>query len=392
MVRNLDMAEFEVRYQNNRWFYVLENPIVKEFVASYNNIHTQLAIVRSIDYFVREVKKNVEDFDISQLISRNPVQARKLIWRTVQSLIGVRGKTNRIARQVKSFVTLLYNYANEEEGKVIIWKRKHRVSVIATRDKKVPTHEEIWEMVDYALHLRDKAIIALSYNTGLKATPMSNLNVGDLRRQLEDFKENQTVPLILKINANIYPKRFQTNNNNRTWYPSLIDRDCAILLLKYYEAKRKNAADDEPFFLTYKNKRMGIQRISQQIRYLMDKLDRLKGGDRKDTYAMLLRDAFFNRLVKGGMKDIHREFLMMHSLGIRSHYFNWALEKEEVIESYLKCHFNRENNQVRKTVEKQSTEIQELKRQIQDLQELTQVLQKYDLRKYLPMFKEKEES
>ena len=386
----MEMGKFGERYRDNRWFYVLSNPVVKEFVGSYNNIHTQLAIARSVDYFLREVRKSSPDFDISQLISMNPVQARKLIWRTVQSLIGVRGKTNRIARQVKSFVTLLYNYANEEEGKVIIWKRKHRVSIVAVRDKKVPTHEEIWEMVDYALHLRDKAIIALSYNTGLKATAIYNLNVGDLRRQLEDFKENQTVPLILKINANIYPKRFQTNNGNRTWYPSLIDRDCAMLLLKYYEAKRKSAKDTEPFFLTHKKKRMGIQRISQQIRYLMDKLDRLKGGDRKDTYAMLLRDAFFNRLVKGGMKDIHREFLMMHSLGIKSHYFNWALEKEEVIESYLKCHFNRENNQVRKTVEKQSTEIEQLKNQIRELQELTKVLEKYDLRKYLDGFKEKE--
>jgi len=390
----MEIGKFEEKYRNYKWICVLENPVVKEFVASYNNIHTQLTIVRSTHYFVSEVKKTREDFDISQLFSLNSVQARRLIWRTLQSLMNSRGKTNRVARHVKTFIGLLYNYANEEEGKAILWKRKHRISLVAVRDKKVPTHSEIWEMVDYALHLRDKAIIALSYNSGLKATPINNLNVGDLRKPLEDFKINGTVPLIIKINAKIYPKRFQTNNNSIMWLPALVDRDCAVLLLKYYESKRKDAQDNEPFFVTQRNTRMDIGRISQQVRYLMNKLDKLKGGDRSNTYAMLIRDSFFNRLVKGGMKDIHREFLMMHTLGIKAHYFNWDLEKEEILESYLKCGFNRstENNEVKKKVTEQSTAIQELKRQIQDLQELTQVLQKYDLRKYLPLFKEKKES
>jgi len=154
--------------------------------------------------------------------------------------MSTRGKSNITAKQVKSYVSLLYNETNEESGKSIVWKRKHRISTIRVRDKKVPTHSEVWRMIDYSTHVRDKALISLSYCTGLKAEALSNLNISDLKPLLEDFKENHTEPLILKVTPRIYPKRFRSNNGVSV-YNSLIPRDCAELLLKYYEKKRSKS-------------------------------------------------------------------------------------------------------------------------------------------------------
>ena len=41
------------------------------------------------------------------------------------------------------------------------------------------------------------------------------------------------------------------------------------------------------------------------------------------------------------MKDIYREYLMGHSLQVKSHYFDWNLMKRDVILQYLNCNFNR---------------------------------------------------
>jgi len=288
------------------------------------------------------------------------------------------GKSNITAKQVKSYVSLLYNETVEESGKSITWKRKHRIPTIRVRDKTVPTHSEVWRMIDYSLHTRDKALIALSYCTGLKAEALSNLNISDLKPLLEDFKENQTEPLILQVTPLLYPKRF-TSNGSVSVHHALICRDCAILLLKYYEEKRKSADNEEPFFITTKGKRLGVSRFSNQIEYLRSKIDKHKGGNRQNVIASLLRDSFYNRLVRGDMRDQYRETLMMH-VSIRSRYFNWELEKNNIIAEYLKCGFNRstENNEVKQKVSQQSTEIEGLKQQIAELQKLTEELKKRD--------------
>lgn len=383
------MGEFETQYKNYRWFYLLENPQVKDFVASYNNKHTRRLAAKTIDIFVREMRKDNPDFDISQFLSLNPVKARKVLWSMVQRIMSTRGKSNLTAKQVKSFLSLLYNETNEETGKVITWKRKHRISTIQVRKKKVPTHEEVWQLIDYSIHTRDKALIALSYCTGLKAEALSNLNISDLKPLLEDFKINQTEPLILKITPRIYPKRFTSLNGSIPYHNALICRDASDLLLQYYEEKRKDASDDEPFFVTTKGKRLGVSRFSNQIEYLVSKLDKQIGGNRKNIRASLLRDAFYNRLISGKMQDAYRETLMMHS-SIRSHYFNWETEKENIIRDYNKCKFNRttENNEMRKRVKEQQAELEHLRKQLKEQQKTIDLLKDFDVRELLKKVQE----
>ena len=82
------------------------------------------------------------------------------------------------------------------------------------------------------------------------------------------------------------------------------------------------------------------------------------------TWSYLLRDCFYNRLIEGGMFDVHGEYLMGHGLGVRGHCCDE--HREELREQYQRCHFNREVPSTR--VEALEKEVERLRSFIKDIE------------------------
>jgi len=334
-------------FGNKQWKYLLEYDEVIDFVRDYQNIDTVKDILIFTHYFVKEANKHQPKFKITDILKLTPKEARTLIWDTCQSIVKW-DKSHRIAIQSKTWITQFYQFNTE---KTIVWKRHHRIPIITIRtDRHVPTHSEVFLICDNCYNIRDRALTLLIYNCGLSPKGICNLKMKHVKPILEKYIKDKELPLILKINANILPKRF-TSNSKITWLPALIDRDCGNLLLQYYEKYRKEAKDEEPFFITKEGKKLIPDRLSTQIRHAIDRACEIK-PQLKKSYTYLLRDSFYNRLIIGNMKDVYREFLMMHTQGIKEFYFSKEYHRNEIVKEYLKCNFNREEiNQLEKIKE-----------------------------------------
>lgn len=353
---------FEEEYQNRNFYTLLDNETVKDFINSYVNSKTKKACLSVLYYMFEEFKETQPDFKINNFFELNPVQARKRIWEVSQNYITQ--EKYRTALNIKSYGSLVYEYANEEKGLSIKWSKHHKIPSIKVREGETPTHSQVYKLVDCVTHTDTKAVFLLSYCSGLKGEGILNLRIKDYKQaityrqqireeitnQLNKTEDSETIkelnylinnlPLIIKITPQIYYKRF-TENGSKSWYPAFICRDSEEMINKYLKEDRPNANDDEPLFVgrLSGNKLTQIQ-LSKWLKFNIKKFSKLS-GKLKDTAPSLLRRSFYNRLISGDMKDIYREFLMGHNLGVKKHYFNWDTQKKEIIQSYIRCNFNR---------------------------------------------------
>jgi len=349
----MNKTKFLSVFPTKSWSHLIEIPQVEAMIEEYTNKNTIFNIMRCLGYFLEEVHKSEPQFELSDLLKLSSKDARRKIYNVCQSILEY-DKSRRTAQQVKMWLKVFYDYHNEQNP--IIWKRHHVISSIPMRsDRYVPTHTDIFLICDHCMNLRDKSMVLLYYNTGLTNECLGNIKLRHIRGILEQYKEDKKLPLILKITSETYPKRFRSNNTSLR-ISSLIDRDCANLLLKYYEKHRRNAEDEEYFFISKTGTIMTTQRISVQIKNAIKKASEVNPKLKK-SYPNLLRHSFYNRLVGGEMEDLYREYLMMHSTGIREHYFSSTYHKERVIQQYLKCSFNR------------GVELEKVERQIKALQQ-----------------------
>ena len=72
------------------------------------------------------------------------------------------------------------------------------------------------------------------------------------------------------------------------------------------------------------------------------------------------------------MKDLYREYLMGHTLGVKKHYFNWQSQKLDILYQYLHCNFNKKNGNygeqistLREDSKSKDEEIAKLRKQLE---------------------------
>jgi site-specific recombinase XerD len=309
-----------------KWEKLLEWSVVKDWMTSYPSQQTRADYLRVLFHLLE-----VLNLDPERFLALDPKEARAKTWSVIEDLVN-KGQSS-FAHLTKYGVASFYNYHHEDNP--LEWKKRtHTVLVPLKKEskKKIPTHEEVWKMVDSAQKIRDKVIIALMYNTGLGHQAIVNLNYGDVRYQLnkEDY------PLELHIDSRIYPKRFRSTKGGVSQYTVLFDRDCAELLRMYCAEFHKDSSDDTPLFRNQYGRRMDRSDIWYQVKKAIVKV---YGGEEARVWPYLIRGAFYNRLIEKGMVDAHREYLMGHDLGIRRHYYDE--KRSEIRECYLKCSFNR---------------------------------------------------
>jgi len=365
--------QFLEKYQNRNWIELMNNKEVRKFILSYPNERSKFTISSTIYSFVRKMRETEPDFNISKLLNMDSIDAEETIWSVCMSYI--EGNKHRIAGMIKAYVKSLYDNVHKKrrDNERILWDKSKQVPKVKSRETEVPTHEQIYRLVDSTTHLRIQSIFLLSYSSGLKGEGIINLKVKHLRKALEDreklrqeFKTEMNkvkdpkakrdleklidnVPLIIKIDARIYPKRFK-GSNLADWYRCIISKDAEELLMKYYNKDRASAESEEPLFVTKDNNKFTQIHLSMILKYNIKKYTKSNNGELKNTQPSLLRRSFYNRLISTGMKDIYREYLMGHSLEVKGHYFSWEQQRKDILLAYLKANFNRISNGVTREI------------------------------------------
>lgn len=383
---------FKEKYKNYESIKYLENNQVEKYISQYLNDKTKYTILYALNSFFVENEK--DGISIDEFLKLSPVQARDRIWEVATRY--VKKGNERTASMLKTYATLLYQNANEEKGLTLNWKRHHKIRVNTVREGVTPTHEQVYRLIDISTHLDTKAMIALSYSSGLKGQGIIGLKVKTLRdaieereRIREEFKTLlkdtedpekrekiktvlEELPLFLRITPDIYGKRF--TDDSKSFYPAMVCKDAELLLMKYYEKHKRDSDGNEPLFTTRVNNAYDQSYLSIKLKSALKKYYEVN-KQLGNTQPSLIRRSFYNRLVSHNMKDLFREFLMGHSLKVKKHYFNWDSQKLDILFEYLNCNFNKKNgnygeriDSVSKDLEKKENEISELKKQLEYFQ------------------------
>jgi integrase len=179
------------------------------------------------------------------------------------------------------------------------------------------TLEEMKQFIEAQDTLRDKALVALIFQSGLSIGDAMALNYGDVKRELEAGK----IPIMIHLN------RIKTGVDFRTF----IGRD-AVKLLGEYLKSRIPLVDGDPLFTKLgTNKRCTKSALQVKLRRLAPKLPFLPDDDGVNGFTSVrahsLRSAFRSRLT-GKMADTMIEFFLGHDIGAEKRtYINMPVEE-----------------------------------------------------------------
>lgn len=258
-------------------------------------------------------------------------QARDLAWKYIKTLLKKPSVAHIAMAALKSFYR---NYDGETLPFDSHRGGKHYFNNLRrkkTSYEHIPTKKEVYEIADMATNLRDRAIILVLFQSGIRVNALCSLNYGMVREQLQRGK----IPLRLRITDQIDTK---LRGYTIGFYDTFINKEAVEALKKYCELKHRNSADDTPLFLSRQDKRL----LPQNIWANFKKCIRRAGFDKRTIWVHSLRKSFKRQVRKSDINQDFAEAIMGHVLaGSQENYFS-RNDVEEIEQAYLQIDFSRE--------------------------------------------------
>lgn len=319
------------------------------------------------------LKKFCEFADIApeQFQSMDRKQARDIVWSYIKTFHDKPSVANVVMCALKSF------YRNHD-GETLPFDShrggKHYFNNLRRKKaayEHIPTKREVYEIANVSSNLRNRAIVLVLFQSGMRVNALCRLTYGMVRKQLQPNK----VPLRLRITDEIDTK---LQGYSIAFYDTFLQKEAVEALRKYCELKHINSSDNTPLFLSRNGKSMTPRLIWGNFK----KTVRKAGLNTKSIWIHSLRKAF-KRVVRHAPidDDDFKEAIMGHVLsGSRENYFS-RNDPEEVEAEYMKIDFSREGKRadlepLQKGLVEQTLETQALKNQIQTAGEITDQLWK----------------
>ena len=244
----------------------------------------------------------------------------------------------------------------------------------------VPSNEEIYDIAEHCIRLRDKTIVLVLFQSGIRVNALCRLTYKMVRRQLEKGQ----VPLRLRITDTIDTKLARTRV---TFYDTFLNVEAIELLRKYCESTHQKSDDDTPLFLS----KTGKQLLPSNVWANTKKAIRRAGLDESNITIHSLRKAFKRQVRNSRINHDHGEMLMGHVLnGAQENYAVRNEMIEELRNAYIEIDLSKEgkrsfefadlNEKINKlkserdtlnnVVASQSIEIQKLKETVDETQDV----------------------
>ena len=211
----------------------------------------------------------------------------------------------------------------------------------------IPNKKEMYQIVDMASSLRDKSILLLLFQSGVRVNVLEHLTYGDVQDQL-----GQEV-ITLKITGHL---DYKLRSRDIPFYYTFLNGEASETLKRFCEVHHKNSKRDTPLFAT-----SGHKHVNQRWIWTIVKMCVKRAGFEPGTITThTLRKAFRKIVRQAPIDDDDKEQLMGHVIsGSRQAYYD-KKDIELIKEAYLKCNFVRGVGRV-------SMEVSELKAENLDL-------------------------
>lgn len=227
-----------------------------------------------------------------------------------------------------------------------------------TYNRIVPIKEQVYQLADASMGLRDRALILVMWQSGLRNSTIRNLRVGHVKDLLLKSESSLRIDITTDIDKKSLGEAYYT----------FIANDGIDALRNYLSTRGKleDISGEEPLFLS--NLPGTVRPLTDVgVLRILKRAAKRAGLDPKRIWPHCLRASFYNMLV-GRVDDTLREFLFGHGIGIRTHYFA-PQQVDKVKEAYSAVDWNRTKIvKVEELKEEREKEKQILLSRIADLQ------------------------
>jgi len=321
------------------------NPAVEKWLKN-RPWETQRQFARCLEKFCKAMGVEPE-----QWRSMDKFEARDIAWRYISKVAETHpGTAQAVLTALKSW----YRNRRGEQlpldsgrgGKHHLPKRHPKRSF-----EHIPPKNEMYQIIDMASSLRDKAILLFLFQSGVRVNVLEHITYGDVKDQLgEDMVRLKITPRL----------DYKLRSLDIPYYYTFLASEGTSTLKRYCEVHHKNSASDTPLFSTRSGK--AVKKL--WVWKLTKNAVRKAGFDPKTVWTHTIRKAFRKVVRRAPIDDDDdKEQLMGHKIpGSREAYFD-RKDIDLIKEAYLRCDFTREiprSNHVRMKTKMSELEAQNL--------------------------------
>jgi len=320
-------------------------------------LHTRRKFAGNLKRFCEAVNVSPEEWrDLDKS------RARDLTWQYIQPLIAEHSSVAAGA------LTALKSWFRNLNGEQLPFdsgrggKHYFHVKYKKRATEHIPNKKEMYQIVDMASSLRDKAILLFLFQSGCRVNVLEHIKYGDIADQLDQDT------ITLKITGRLDHK---LRGRDIPYYYTFVNGEGAETLKQYCKLKHKKGIQDKPLFYT-----SGKKPISQTwILRMVKTCTKRAGFNPKTLSTHTLRKSFRKIVRQTSIDDDDKEELMGHVIsGSREAYYD---EKDTglIMKAYQRCNFSREIPH--SETEKLKAELEESRKKHVGLEKRIELLEEF---------------
>ena len=288
-------------------------------------------------------------------------EARDLAWKYVEP------KIREHSAVAQAYLTALKSWFRNLNGETLPFDSsrggKHYIHVVHPKRAKehIPNKTEMYQIIDMASSLRDKALLLFLFQAGVRVNVAQHITYGDVQSQL-----NEGI-IMLKITGDL---DYKLRGRDIPFYYTFLNGEGEETLRRFCKVDHKNSKSNTPLFYTQGNKAVSQPWIWRIVKNCVRKA----GFDRETISTHTIRKAFRKIVRQANIDDDDKEQLMGHAIrGSRQAYYD-KKDVKLIREAYEKCNFTREIPQsemtkLRQQLEEKTTQMLSLEKRVELLEE-----------------------
>jgi len=261
--------------------------------------------------------------------SLDKLEARDLAWKHVQDNIKTHPSTVNV-----TLIALKSWYRNKDGEALPFDSNRGGKHYFHIKRKKaalehIPDKKEMYQMLDMASSLRDKAFLLFLFQTGVRVNVLEHATYQLVADQLD-----QDI-ITLKITGKL---DFKLRSRDIPFYYTFLNGEGAETLRRYCKLAHKQGDKNKPLFRT-----KGTKPIAQSYVLKVVKMCVKRAGFNPATmWTHTIRKAFRKIVRQTDIDDDDKEELMGHVIqGSRESYYD-KKDTGLILKAYQKCNFSRE--------------------------------------------------
>ena len=285
--------------------------------------------------------------------SLDKFEARDLAWKFLEP------KIKEHSSVARAQMAALKSFYRNKRGEQLPFDSgrggKHYFRIVRKKAaiEHIPNKEEMYQIIDMSSNLRDKALLMLLFQSGVRVNVLEHLTYGDVQDQLD--KDTIT----LKITSELDHK---LRGRDIPFYYTFLNGEGAETLKRYVKLRHKRSKTRTPLFITTR----GTPISQHWVWAIVKNCVRKAGFKREAVTTHTIRKSFRKIVRQTNIDDDTKEELMGHVLqGSREAYFD-KKDVDLIKKAYQKCNFQREVPESEVTKLRKQLENSETKRLLQE--------------------------